>query len=237
MTPPSSRIAFVAPDAWPASFGPHAREDAFADGAKTSAMPVPAMMNGATRLEYATSADVTTASHAIATACSASPATMSGREPMRSLSRPAIGATNIGIAGPRQRPQPGLERPVALRGLEELRQQEDRAEDAEEHRERDAVGRREAARAEEAHRQHRRRGAQLPRDERDDQRDAADERDEHGRRRPAERRRADDPERQRRRARRPTSPRPGRSSLSAGPCDSVSRRTRERRRARARSAR
>ena len=37
------------------------------------------------------------ASSAIPVACSVSPATISGREPMRSLSRPAIGATNIGM--------------------------------------------------------------------------------------------------------------------------------------------
>ena len=51
MTPPSSRIAFVAPDAWPASCGRTLESTAFADGAKTSAMPVPATMNGPTSVE------------------------------------------------------------------------------------------------------------------------------------------------------------------------------------------
>ncbi len=45
-TPPSSRIALVAPDAWPASSGRTALRTALAAGAKTSAMPVPAIMNG-----------------------------------------------------------------------------------------------------------------------------------------------------------------------------------------------
>jgi len=85
-------------------------------------------------------------------------------------------------AGPGQRPQPGLERRIALDGLEELGQQEDRAEDAERHRERDAVRGRELARAEEAQRQHRRLRAQLPGDERGQQHSArGDRRDDLGR--------------------------------------------------------
>ena len=67
---------------------------------------------------------------------------------------------------PRQRPHAGLERRVALHGLQELREQEDRAEGAEVHRQRDEVGGREGARAEQPQRQHRRRGARLPEHER-----------------------------------------------------------------------
>ena len=51
ITPPSSRIAFVAPEAWPASCGRTLESTALADGAKTSAMPVPARMNGTTSAE------------------------------------------------------------------------------------------------------------------------------------------------------------------------------------------
>ncbi len=46
ITPPSSRIAFVAPEAWPASSGRAERSTAFALGANTSAMPVPPMASG-----------------------------------------------------------------------------------------------------------------------------------------------------------------------------------------------
>ena len=50
-TPPTSRIALVAPDACPASCGRTAFRTAFAVGANTSAMPVPARMNGITSAE------------------------------------------------------------------------------------------------------------------------------------------------------------------------------------------
>ena len=87
---------------------------------------------------------------------------MSRAPPIRSDSAPAIGATNIGIAvhGRMRRPEP--KRRVALHRLEELREQEDRAEHPEEHEQRRDVRERERAVAEEAHRQHRRLGAQLP---------------------------------------------------------------------------
>ena len=45
-TPPSSRIALVAPEAWPAWSVRTEESIALADGANTSAMPAPAMMNG-----------------------------------------------------------------------------------------------------------------------------------------------------------------------------------------------
>ena len=49
-TPPTSRIALVAPEAWPASDVRTDDSTALAAGAKTSAIPVPAMMNGTTTL-------------------------------------------------------------------------------------------------------------------------------------------------------------------------------------------
>ena len=50
-TPPTSRIALVAPEAWPASSGRTALSTALAVGANTSAIPVPAITNGSTRCE------------------------------------------------------------------------------------------------------------------------------------------------------------------------------------------
>ena len=95
-------------------------------------------MNGITRCAVGRRSGVeTTASQPIATACSASPATISGREPIRSLTAgPAIGATSIGmpVHGSVRRPASSGEQPCD--DLEELGEQEDRAEDAEVHRER-----------------------------------------------------------------------------------------------------
>ena len=48
ITPPSSRIALVAPEAWPAERWSTEPSTAFADGANTSAMPAPAIANGST---------------------------------------------------------------------------------------------------------------------------------------------------------------------------------------------
>ena len=62
---------------------------------------------------------------------------------MRSESTPAIGATKIGIAVHGSIRRPASQRRVALHGLEELREQEDRAEHPEEHQQRGDVGRRE----------------------------------------------------------------------------------------------
>ena len=47
-TPPISRIVFMAPEAWPASAGRTAPRMALAAGAKTSAMPAPAIMKPGT---------------------------------------------------------------------------------------------------------------------------------------------------------------------------------------------
>ena len=45
-TPPSSRIAFVAPEAWPVSSVRTDDRTALAAGANTNAIPDPARMNG-----------------------------------------------------------------------------------------------------------------------------------------------------------------------------------------------
>ena len=76
---------------------------------------------------------------------------------------------NIGasVHGRMRRPEP--KRRVALHGLEELREQEDRAEHPEVHEQGRQVRERERAVAEEAHRQHRVLGAELPGDERRDE--------------------------------------------------------------------
>ena len=87
--------------------------------------------------------------------------------------------------GPRQDPQPGLERRVALHGLEELREQEDRAEHPEEHEERRDVRVTERPVLEEAHRQHRLLRPELPEDERGHEHRARDEREHDLRARPA----------------------------------------------------
>src|SRR3954453_20786774 len=97
-TPPTSRIAFVAPEALPASLGATDPSTALAAGANTSAMPVPASTNGTISAEYAVVGSVTIRSHVIAIEWSARPLAISGRDPMRSLRMPAIGATKIGIA-------------------------------------------------------------------------------------------------------------------------------------------
>ena len=50
-TPPSSRIALLAPDAWPASCGRTAPRTALATGANTSAMPVPPSTKAGTSVD------------------------------------------------------------------------------------------------------------------------------------------------------------------------------------------
>ena len=159
-------------------------------------------------------------------ACSASPIpTRSVRPPIRSESAPAIGAMNIGIERPRQDPQPGAERRVALHGLEELREQEDRAEHPEEHEQRGDVRERERAacgRSASA--------ASAPASRSSQATNAATSSEADGERaddlgaRPAlavaaDHEAPDDPEA----GRRSRAPRPGRSSLPAGPCVSCRR--------------
>ena len=86
---------------------------------------------------------------------------------------------------PREDPQPGLQRRVALHRLEELREEEDRSEHPEEHEERRDVRERERAVAEERKRKHRRRRARLPPDERSDEEDTGDDRRHDAEARPA----------------------------------------------------
>ena len=71
-TPPTSRKALLAPDAWPSSSGRTAESTTFATGAKKRPMPMPARMNGMTSGE-ARSASTIAASQPIAIACSAGP--------------------------------------------------------------------------------------------------------------------------------------------------------------------
>src|SRR4051794_32042630 len=97
-TPPTSRIAFVAPEALPASAGATDPSTALAAGANTSAIPVPARTNGTISALYATVGSLTIASQVMAIDWSASPLAISGRDPIRSLRIPATGATKIGIA-------------------------------------------------------------------------------------------------------------------------------------------
>ena len=100
-------------------------------------MPTPAMMNGARRVEYETVGVTISGQPAERDRLQREP----GRHQRPAADRgrtgcPATGATNIVTPGPREHPHAGAERRVALHGLEELRQQEDRAEHAEVHRDR-----------------------------------------------------------------------------------------------------
>ena len=97
-TPPTSRIAFDAPEALPSSRRPTALRTMLATGAKNIPIPIPDRMNGPTSSVYATSAVDTAAIQPRPIACSASPPARNGRPPIRSDSAPAIGATTIGIA-------------------------------------------------------------------------------------------------------------------------------------------
>ena len=59
-TPPTSRIALLAPDACPARSGATDPRIAAADGAKVSAIPTPAIANGTISWPKVTSAEATT---------------------------------------------------------------------------------------------------------------------------------------------------------------------------------
>ncbi|HEY6032008.1 MAG TPA: DHA2 family efflux MFS transporter permease subunit, partial [Gaiellaceae bacterium] len=72
-------------------YGGYRSGEAFVNGL------TPAIRNGPTRSAYGTSGAVTAASHASEPACSARPAAISGRPPIRSENAPASGATNSGI--------------------------------------------------------------------------------------------------------------------------------------------
>ena len=119
-------------------------------------------------------------------------------------------------ARPRERAEARLEGRVALGGLEELREQEDRPEHPEVHAERRHVRRGEGPAAEEVHRQHRRRRPELPEDERREQHEAEKQRPEHLERGPADRACSDDAEHDPEAAV-ATSATPGRSMRLLGP--------------------
>ena len=188
---------------------------------------MPERMNGPTSSAYGTVGVETAAIQPSPIACSASPTPMIRGPPMRSDSAPAIGATKIGIAVHGRMRRPAPKRRVALHGLEELRQQEDRAEHPEEHEQRGDVRLRERAVPEEAHRQHRRRGPQLP-----ERRTAPRE----PRRRGARRRSPGFPSRRCSRGRAPRRCRTGRRSRGRGRAGRAPRSGRGSRRAAARRA-
>ena len=133
-----------------------AERTTFAMGAKNSAIPTPARMNGTTRSPYGVVGVETDAIQAERDRLQREP----GAEDQ--LRWNAVGHRTGDRRDehrgdrPRQDAQPGLERRVALHRLEELGQQEDRAEHPEEHEQRGGVAERERRRAEEAHREHRR---------------------------------------------------------------------------------
>jgi hypothetical protein len=95
---PSSRIALLAPDAWPSSSGLTELRTTFATGAKNNAIPIPERTNGVTSCEYGTVGIETAAIQVSPAAWSVSPTAMIRAPPIRSESAPAIGATKIGMA-------------------------------------------------------------------------------------------------------------------------------------------
>src|SRR4051794_30373444 len=97
-TPPTSRIALLAPDALPSSSGRTADRTTLAMGAKNMPMPTPLTMNGRTNAEYGASGAAIEASQPRPTDIRARPVATIGRAPMRPLSTPAMGATTIGMA-------------------------------------------------------------------------------------------------------------------------------------------
>ena len=155
MTPPTSRIALVAPDAWPASSGRTERQHGVGRRREHERHPDAAHDEArhelhVGRVDRGHGGDPRdrdrlqreAADHQRARTDPVGQQTRDRRDDHRHRR-------------PRQRAQAGLQRAVALGGLEHLGQEEDRPEDAEVHDQRDDAGRREAARAEEAHRQHR----------------------------------------------------------------------------------
>ena len=176
-TPPSSRIALVAPDAWPAWSVRTDDSTALAAGANTSAIPLPASTNGIDQARVAL-VDARLARDPAErerlqrqSGDHEQPAAVALREEARER------RDDHRRAGPDQQLDAGLQRRVVQHVLQELAQEEDRAEHPEVHRQRDDVGDREAAVGEEAHRQHRLVGAQLLDDEREHQQRAGGQRD------------------------------------------------------------
>src|SRR5207248_10944100 len=96
-TPPSSRIAFVAPEALPSCSGATELSTTFATGAKNRAIPAPETTNGATRSAYDTVGDSSAARKTSPVACSARPSAINRWPPTLSDSAPAIGEMKTGI--------------------------------------------------------------------------------------------------------------------------------------------
>src|SRR4051812_19935374 len=90
-TPPPPRSAVFGPRPRPARAGATTLSRALAEGAKTSAMPTPAMANGAARSQKVDAGPAAAASHARALLWSARPVAMNARGPYRSARMPAIG--------------------------------------------------------------------------------------------------------------------------------------------------
>src|SRR5207247_44489 len=77
-TPPSSRIALLAPDAWPSSCLRTDESTTFATGAKKSAIPIPESTKGATNWLYEVVGEPIAASQPRPIACKARPSDISG---------------------------------------------------------------------------------------------------------------------------------------------------------------
>ncbi len=164
-TPPISRMVFVAPDAWPSSIRSTDDRTTLAIGAKNRPIPMPASTNPGTSTGYATVGVVTAAIQARPAASATMPATRIGRPPMRPASTPAIGATMAGIAvhGSVRRPDWNGLRPWTI--WKNWTRRNTAPKTPKYIRNETTLAAREAAAAEEAQRQHRRRGARLPGDE------------------------------------------------------------------------
>ena len=142
MTPPTSRIALVAPEAWPASCGRTLASTALALGREDQRHAGAGEHERRDELERTARRRADDrASQAMRDRLQREAGAISGREPIRSLSSARRSARRTSAcrstAASAARPRAAR---VALRGLEELAEQEDRAEGPEEHRERHAVG-------------------------------------------------------------------------------------------------
>ena len=161
-TPPSSRIALLAPEAVPSSITTHGPEDDVGDRCEEQRHPDAREDESGDHSGIGTRRLATAAIQPRPMACrpdrlpSAVGRRCDRRARRRSARRTSASPSTAAIR------KPSLERAVALHDLKELRQQEDRAEHAEEHQQGRDVGQRECSVAEEAQRQHRLARAQLP---------------------------------------------------------------------------
>jgi hypothetical protein len=88
-TPPSSRIMLFAPATLPIASIPNPLTTEFCAAGMAIETPTPATMNGASISAYARPGSAIRASQAIPAACSARPATISGRPPADRSPQPA----------------------------------------------------------------------------------------------------------------------------------------------------